>query len=264
VTDDDESSRATSHARSGLPRTPPVHVERPQDRAAKTRVTKTRIRIFASFVRLARRSQQRQLTVAAICRQAGVSQSAFYNNFDRGVEELLMVVIEQIADAIRRDLDQQLARDPNAHKHIERTVITTTRMIEFLARYPNLFYIDGIVPRDAIVTLSRPLSESIAAGRVLSDAELENINDMAKYHATALIGVMRSGLGKNTPQSQYVERLRHAALLQIVPALMYMEDPQTDARLESAAESHGPVLLRLMSLPSVTRLADKVARSIES
>lgn len=238
-----------------LTQTPEISLERPQDRAAKTRIAKTRIRIFAAFVRLARRPHQRQLTVAAICRQAGVSHSAFHKNFHGGVEELLMAVIAQIANGIRRDMQRQIARDPTAGRQIERTAIATARTTEFLARYPNLFQIEGIVPREAIVILSKPLEEAIIGSRVLNDTESQDVADMAKYHAAALIGITRSGLGKELPPSEYLERLTHAALLQITPPLKNFSDPQAGAELASIAGLHGALLLRLISLPSVARLA---------
>lgn len=246
---------AKNSAKARTTNAPSAKDEAPQVRSAKTRTTRTRMKIYAAFVRLARKPHERQLTVSAICRQAGVSQAAFYKNFDDGVEELLRAVASQMADKVRWETARWMAHSPDPDDRIERTLVTTVRLAEYLVWYPNLFLVEGLIPRDVIVTLSEPLRESITNGRKLTRTELRDTEAMSKYHATALVGIMRSGLGRDVSRTEFSERLTHVAVSQVVPALLFGTDSRYVEKLDHVQQVRGALQLHFTSMSSVDRLA---------
>jgi hypothetical protein len=196
------------------------------DASRDKRVFRTHARVFLAYIRLARSPLPRLVTVTALCKESHVSEAAFHKNFKSGVQGLLLATMEQIFAGCRRmirlEVGKHEAKIGQKLSRAERVTIAIHIFVRTMTRYPHLFNIEGILPREVMYL----------AGDVLADALIWDWNDptitptekaefvaVAKYHATALIGIMRSSLGEHIDHPKYVARVIHLMGSQLLPSL---------------------------------------------
>lgn len=200
-------------------------------KAAQTKNHRTRARLFLSAVHqvTAPRRAQQQITVASICKAAGVSSTAFYYQFEHGVAELLGEVLERSMRHVRRRIATDVERENPSPDY--RVAITVYRVVEELFRYPNLFEVET-VPRRWVQLIAQPLAEAI----INDDRELEDHPGMviAEYHANAIIGLLRRDY---TPSFEFFSKL---VVSQIIPVLG-MADPEFGDRWQQLVHSLPPI-----------------------
>ena len=202
-----------------------------RQKAAQTKNHRTRARLFMSAVHQAsapRRAQQ-QITVASICKTAGVSSTAFYYQFEHGVAQLLGEVLDRSMRHARRRIAADIEREHPSPNF--RVVIAVYRVVQELFRYPNLFEVET-VPRRWVQLIAQPLADAI----VSDDRELEDHPGMviAEYHANAIIGLLRRDY---TPSLEFLSKL---VVSQIIPVLG-MADPEFGDRFQQLVHSLPPV-----------------------
>lgn len=202
-----------------------------RQKAAQTKNRRTQARLFESamhHVTAPRRAQQ-QITVASICKEAGVSSTAFYYQFEHGVAELLGEVLDRSMRRVRRQIARDIERELSSPDY--RVAIAVYRVVEELFRYPNLFEVET-VPRRWVQLIAQPLAEAI----VSDDRDLEDHPGMviAEYHANAIIGL----LGRDyTPSFEFFSKL---VVSQIIPVLG-MADPEFGDRWQQLVHSLPPI-----------------------
>lgn len=237
-------------------------------KSGETRSRRTRAKIFSTFLRLARTSD-RQISATTICtpdptrkKEKVISQAAFYNQFPRGVSELLTDTCEQIANAAINEVGRQQRTRAKTGvpvlSQVERVTITATTLVRMMKRYPNLFNVDGKIPRQAVVNLSEALSKAILEGEdYLTPEQQEDGVRMAKYHAAALVGVLRTDLGEELKgKDEYYERLARVMVAQIVPVLMTWREPEVRAVLDGLPDVPVPNILRITELSAYQKVMD--------
>lgn len=202
-----------------------------RQKAAQTKNHRTRARLFMSAVHQASapRRMNQQITVASICKDAKVSSTAFYYQFEHGVAQLLSEVLARSMRHAHRRIAGDIAREDPSPDY--RVVIAVYRVVEELFRYPNLFEVET-VPRQWVQLIARPLANAI----VSDDRELEDHPGMviAEYHANAIVGLMRRDY---TPSSEFLAKL---VVSQIVPVLG-MADPEFGDRWQQLVHSLPPI-----------------------
>lgn len=201
-----------------------------RQKAAQTKNERTRRRLFTSAVHQAsapRRHQQ--ISVASICKEADVSSTAFYYQFEHGVAQLLGEVLERAMRHTQRRIANDVAREHPSDNY--RVAIAVYRVIEELFRYPNLFEVET-VPRRWVQLIAQPLANAI----VSDDRDLEDHPGMviAEYHANAIIGLLRRDY---TPSFEFLSKL---VVSQMVPVLG-MADPEFSTRWQELVHSLPPI-----------------------
>ncbi|WP_131705593.1 TetR/AcrR family transcriptional regulator [Mycolicibacterium obuense] len=201
-----------------------------RQKAAQTKNERTRRRLFISAVHqaLAPRRHQ-QITVASICKEAEVSSTALYYQFEHGIAQLLGEVLERAMRHAQRRIANDVLREHPSDNY--RVVIAVYRVIQELFKYPNLFEVET-VPRRWVQLIAQPLANAI----VSDDRDLEDHPGMviAEYHANAIIGLLRRDY---TPSFEFLSKL---VISQIVPVLG-MADPEFGARWQELVHSLPPI-----------------------
>lgn len=260
---DDENSRegiAALVERTGAG-DPPDDVTGAQERSRLTRVSRTRMRIFMAFLRLAHSPYRRPLTVATVCKKANVSQAAFYKQAPfavdasgdpkSGMEGLLLAAVQRIAKTCQRALRHELSSIDDVERP-ERMTHATIILVQLMSRYPHIFDVEGIIPRAVILALSEPLVDAFVWDGELTDDERAEVEALAKYHVTALIGIMRSGL------TQDYKRIAAVMVSQIVPVLLEGDVTLMDKCAALVSSASLPSILRIASMQSFDKLARNV------
>lgn len=231
-------------------------------RGADTRRRRTRTKAFIAYLRLAR-TDDRQISVALVSKKSGVSQAAFYENFksDRttspdtadtphGIAALLVAICDRIARVSIRELNRQIIVGNKPIEQSRRVAIAVSSLVRTLCRYPNLFNVEGTIPREVIYALSTALSEAITRDEDMTGEEIEDAGVIALYHTTALIGILRTGLGGHLEPDEYIGRLIRRMVAQIVPVLPFCSSGKPPSRIEPVEDIEPPALLRVTELPS--------------
>ncbi|SED98767.1 DNA-binding transcriptional regulator, AcrR family [Rhodococcus koreensis] len=169
------------------------------------------MKIFGSAVRQASSRRKQPITVASICKEAGVSSTTFYYHFERGINdvfsELLLRSVRHVEHRIREDVQRE---NPDANY---RVVITIYRLVEELFRYPNMFELES-VPREWVQRLAEPLAEAIGGGLDDRDASANHpALIIAEYHVNAIIGLIRRDF---TPSFDFMTKL---VISQVIPVI---------------------------------------------
>jgi len=202
-----------------------------RQKAAQTKNRRTRSRLFLSAVHQASppRRAQHPITVASICKEAGVSSTAFYYHFEHGVAQLLGEVLDRSMRHARRRIAFDIERERPDQNY--RVAIAVYRVVEELFRYPNLFEVET-VPRRWVQMVALPLADAI----VSDDRGREDHPGMviAEYHANAIIGLLRRDY---TPSFEFLSKL---VVSQIIPVLG-MADPEFGDRWQQLVHSLPPI-----------------------
>jgi len=239
-----------------------ARIDEARKRGADTRKRRTRTKAFIAYLRLAR-TDGRQISVALVSKKSGVSQAAFYENFksDRttspdadsaqhGIAALLVAICDRIARVSIRELDRQLIVGNKPIEQSRRVAITVNSLVRTLLRYPNLFNVEGKIPRDVIYALSAALREAITRDEDMTAEEVDDAAVIALYHTTALIGILRSGLGSHFEPDEYMGRLIRRTVAQIVPVLASTSGRELPSQLARMDDIEPPALLRVTEFSS--------------
>jgi len=248
-----------------------ARIREAQLRGAETRRRRTRFKAFRTFLLLAR-TDERQISVALISKKSGISQAAFYENFKQdskdgedaavgsqqqqhGIAILLEAVCDQIARVAIREMRSKIRKSETQEGHdaigqLRRVAITMNTLIRVLFRYPNLFNVEGKIPRNVILALSKALAEAITHSEDMSDEERAEAEIMARYHTTALVGILRSGLGSHLEHAEFMRRLILRSVSQIIPVLVQANSKAVEQQLSDVVTMEPPALLGLTESPS--------------
>lgn len=231
---------------------------------------KTFSRLWVAYVRLARDpgDRERPITAAELCDRAGVSEAAFHKNFSgrndaatSGIEVLMLAMVDRIADNVIREVRREVGSREEAGEAVtqyERVTIAIGRLVAHTMRYPQLFNVDGILPREVIYSLSDALADAMIWNGPATLEERANAVAMAKYHTTALIGIMRSGLGEDIERDKLVARIIYVMVSQIIAALVAEHDPVVEVAATRVID--WPIELDVANSRGYKRIEDSIDR----
>ncbi|BBY41183.1 hypothetical protein MMAN_53170 [Mycobacterium mantenii] len=233
---------------------------------------KTRLAYFRAFLELARDPSTESITVAKLCERCEIQEAAFHKRFPkdpdglRPLQRFTLVAVEELTHATLREvrlmMEKREGDSDEPTGRLDRLTMTIAVLVHYMTRYQRLFNVEGIVPREVILTLSDVLAQAIIWTDPLSRQQKADFTRMAKYHAAALVGIIRSGLGEEVDRAEYVGSLTHAMVAQMLPPLLIQYgDADLDRGLEMA-ERIEPATLKIMDSHAARRLAALIGREL--
>ncbi|WP_144418191.1 hypothetical protein [Mycobacterium sp. EPa45] len=232
----------------------------------------TYLKLWRAYLRLVRDASapENPITVADLCRKAEVSEAAFHKNLAArtadgvivnestaeaeeavlapgdvlsGTFILMLAIIDRIERAVLQGLRREILRageeEGRTFDRAERATIAVARLVQHVGRYPRLFQVDGVLPREIILSLSDALGEAIILNESATLQDKADAVAMAKYHTTALVGILRSHLGAQHDRETFEKRLVYVMVSQVVPPLLPARGQPLDHFLDLAMESLG-------------------------
>lgn len=173
-----------------------VKAAQARQRAAETKKLRSTQRLFKSAVELAAGPiRDTQLTVAAICNNAGVSTTALYKHYPDGLAQILGQVLNLSLSRASRLIDVDVAREKSDPEF--RVMITVYRVVSELFQYPNLLNVDlqgERVPREWVEMVAKPLLDLVVMADHCAPMRFP-ATVIAEYHAEAILGMMRREYG---------------------------------------------------------------------
>lgn len=228
-----------------------------RDALKDLRKYKSRMKTFRAFVLLARSPTTPGITVATLCHDAGISEATFHKNFTAGVPKdelsgvhgLMLVAVEEVTRLwmreFRREIERREAQGEEADR-TDRAMLAASYLVKFMTHYPRIFQVEGIIPREVILVLSDALVEAIIWDDAVTQQGRADLTAVMKYHAAALVGVMRSGLGSEADPDTYTQRITRVMISQMVPALRMTDQEMRDETAASSDVDH-PVVFDVPS-----------------
>jgi AcrR family transcriptional regulator len=249
-----------------------------QEAAKDKRRYKTRSKLFVAYIRLVRDRSERPpgklITVSEVCAKAGVSEAAFFKNFSTstsvdvgGIHRMMLATADRVSAIVSRQLRREVRErleEGAAVSRIERVTLAATLLVVNMVRYPHLFHVEGVLPREVIYSLSDPLAEAIIWDDAASPEQRAEAVDIAKYHTTAIVGIMRSSLGKDVPPDRYTDRVVYVLLSQLIPALLLEGEPETvEDQQPSVLDNLRSAVIGAQRLAQTIRRGDPLAGPVE-